>query len=255
MQFLPIKTRRFLPPKDDIYDLLNSFLPPLRSGDILIITSKVLGIHQGRCVKIEKDTLEERNKLIMQEADWYIPPQKRKGMHWHLTIKDYTLIADAGIDRSNGLGYYILWPKNTKKLIREIRRFLKKKYHLKKLGIIVVDSHLVPQRAGTMGISTAFFGFEPLIDYRGTPDIFGRKLKYTRANIVDPLAAISSLLIGEGNEQTPMLLIRGLKFIKFTDRDTSQKLVYPPHMDIYRPLLRVYRRNKKLTNRNNAVKY
>lgn len=245
MQFLPIKTRPFLPPKDNIYDLLRRFLPRLREEDILVITSKILGIHQGRCIKIKEDTLEERDKLIMQEADWYIPRQKRKGMHWHLTIKDYTLIADAGIDRSNGLGYYILWPKNTKKLIREIRAFLKKKYHLKKLGIIVVDSHLVPQRAGTMGISTAFFGFEPLIDYRGKPDIFGRKLKYTRANIVDSLAAISALLIGEGNEQTPMLLIRGLKFIKFTNRDTSHKLVYPPHLDIYRPLLKVYRRNKK----------
>ncbi len=245
MQFLPIKTRPFLPPKDDIYDLLNSFLPPLRNGDVLIITSKVLGIHQGRCVKIQKDTLEERNSLIMQEADWYVPPQKRKGLHWHLTIKDYTLIADAGIDRSNGRGYYILWPRNTKKLIREIRTFLKKKFRLKKLGVIVIDSHLVPLRAGTMGISTGFYGFAPLVDYRGTPDVFGRKLKYTRANIVDPLAAISSLLIGEGNEQTPMLLIRGLKFIKFTDHDTTRQLVYPPHIDIYRPLLQVYRRNKK----------
>lgn len=245
MEFIKIKTRPFRPPQDDIYNLLDQYLPRLREGDILIITSKILGIHQGRCVKIETDTPAEKNKLIMQEADWYIPPQRRRGLHWHLTIKDLTLIADAGIDRSNGNGYYILWPKNTKQLIKEIRHYLKKKFQIEKLGIIVTDSHLIPLRAGTMGTSTAFFGIKPLIDYRGRRDVFGRKLKSTRVNVVDPLAAMGSLLLGEGNEQTPLLIIRGLKFIKFTDSDTSKQLVYPPHIDIYRPLLKVYKRNKR----------
>ncbi len=245
MEFLPVKTRRFLPPKDDIYELVDDYLPRLKDGDILVITSKILGIHQGRSVKIEKDTPEERNKLIMREADWYIPPQKRKNLHWHLTIKDYTLIADAGIDRSNGNGYYLLWAKDTKKLIQEIRHYLKRKFKIKKLGVIVIDSHLIPLRAGTMGISTGFYGFKPWKDYRGTPDVFGRKLKYTRANIVDSLAAISSLLIGEGGESTPMLIIRGLDFVEFTNQDTTRKLLYSPYHDIYKPLLKVYRRVDK----------
>lgn len=244
MKFIPIKTRAMRPPQDDIYPVLDKYLPRLRDGDILVITSKVLGIHQGRTIKIETDTYAERNRIIMREADWYIPPGKRKNMHWHLTIKDYTLIADAGLDRSNGLGYYILWPKNTTKLLREIRVYLQRKFKIKKLGIMAIDSHLVPLRAGTMGISTGFFGFEPIRDYRGKPDIFGRKLKYTRQNIVDPLAAISCLLMGEGHEQTPLLLIRGAKFIKFTSRDTTKKLVYAPQHDIYKPLLKVYKRNK-----------
>ena len=111
---------------------------------------------------------------------------------------------------------------------------------------MAVDSHLVPLRAGTMGISTGFFGFEPLRDYRGQPDVFNRALKYTRQNLVDPLAAASSLLMGEGSEQTPLLVIRGAKFIEFTSRDTTKKLVYPPKLDIYKPLLKVYKRNKKI---------
>lgn len=245
MKFIKVKTRPLLPPKDNLYPVLDKYLPRLREGDILVITSKILGIHQGRSVKIKEDSAEERNELIMQEADWYIPPEKRKNMNWHLTIKDYTLIADAGIDRSNGNGYYLLWPSDTKKLIREIRRYLKKKIKIKKLGIIAIDSHLMPLRAGTMGISTGFYGFWPWRDYRGKPDIFGRKLKYTRANIVDSLAAISSLIIGEGNEQTPMLIIRGLEFIQFTDKDTTKKLLYSPYHDIYKPLLKVYRRVDK----------
>lgn len=244
MHFISVKTRAMRPPRDDIYPVLDNYLPRLREGDILVITSKILGIHQGRCVKIVADTPAERNKLIMREADWYIPPQKRKNMHWHLTIKDFTLNADAGIDRSNGQGYYLLWPKNTIKLLRQIRAYLKKKFKIRHLGIISVDSHLIPLRAGTMGISTGFFGFEPLIDYRGTPDVFGRKLKYTRMNIPDAIAAVSTLLMGEGNEQIPLLVVRGTKQVKFTNQNTTKKLVYPPQHDIYKPLLRVYKRNK-----------
>ncbi|MFH0821097.1 MAG: coenzyme F420-0:L-glutamate ligase, partial [Candidatus Peregrinibacteria bacterium] len=166
---------------------------------------------------------------------------------WHLTIKNYTLIADAGIDRSNANGYYVLWPKNLKSLIKQLRDYLKRKYHLKKLAVIVVDSHLMPLRAGTIGISTGFYGLKPLIDYRGTPDVFGRKLKYTRANIIDSLAAISSLLMGEGKEQTPMLVIRGANFVKFTEKDTARQLLIEPENDVYRPLLKIYRRNRRST--------
>lgn len=245
MQFLPIKTRPFLPPKDDLYQVIDTHLPKLKEGDILVITSKVLGIHQGRCVKIEKDTPEEKNKLIMREAEWYIPPAKRKGVHWHLTIKDKTLIADAGIDKSNGLGYYILWPKNTQKLLKEIRSYLKRKFKLKKIGVMAVDSHLIPLRTGTIGISTGFAGFEPWYDYRGKPDIFGRKLMYTRRNIVDSLAAPAGLLMGEGNERTPMLIIRKPDFVQFTNKNTYRKLSYPLKQDIFYPLLKIYKKNKK----------
>ncbi len=212
----------------------------------MVITSKILGIHQGRCVKIEADTEQERNKLIMREADWYIPPEKRKGLHWHLTIKDKTLNADAGIDRSNGRGYYILWPNNQQKLLKEIRSYLKKKFKLKKLGIISVDSHLIPLRTGTMSISTGFIGFEPWFDYRGKPDIFGRKLKFTRRNVVDSLAAIAGLLMGEGAERLPLLIIRGANLVQFTNKNTYRKLSYPIKNDIFYPLLKIYRRNKKI---------
>lgn len=250
MQFIKVKTRAIIPPKDNIYQVMNESLPKLREGDILIITSKVLAIHQGRCVKIEDESTEEKNRLIIKEADWYVPSAKTAHGHFHLTIKTNTFIGDAGIDKSNGNGYYILWPRNVQKFIKEIRKFLKRKYNLKKLAIIVVDSHLMPLRAGTIGTSIGFYGMQPLIDYRGKPDIFGRKLKVTRANIVDSLAAISGLLMGESSERTPMFIIRDAKFVRFTNQNTYKQLVFPRNKDIYFPLLKAYRRNKKLDKRN-----
>ena len=246
MKFIPIKTRAFLPPKDNIYNLFDKYLPRLREKDILLITSKILGIHQGRCVQVINGSREEKIKLAIQEADLFVPEKDFLKSRYFLTIKNNTLIGTSGIDKSNGNGYYILWPKNTQKLLKEIWKYLRKKNKVKKLGIISIDSVVLPLRAGTSGISTGFYGIEPIIDYRGKPDVFGRKLKVTRANIVDSLSATANLLMGEGNEKTPMLLLKKAGFIKFTTKSTYRKIVIPRESDVYAPLLKVYKtRGKK----------
>lgn len=240
MQFIQVKTRVMVPPRDDVYSVLDAHLPVLCEGDVVIITSKVLAIHQGRCVKMSDDV--DKDDLIIGEAERYIPRSKVPNGNLFLTIKDYTLIPSAGIDESNGNGYYILWPKRTNALLKQIRLYLMKKFHLKKLGVIATDSHTIPLRYGVIGISTGFVGLEPLYDYRGKPDIFGRKLKFTKSNFVDALSAMAVLLMGEGKECMPVVIVRGASFVRFTDRLAYKKLVIPPDKDIYSPLLDVFKR-------------
>jgi F420-0:gamma-glutamyl ligase len=239
MKFIPIKTRAILPPEDDIYAILDESLPQLREGDVLFITSKVLAIHQGRCVKIRPGGLKER--LIKQEADRYAHSHLKSWKNLYLTIKDHTLIANAGIDESNANGYYILWPRRPSALAKEICSYLKRKYKLKKLAVVVTDSHIIPLRHGTLGISIGFYGMEPLYDYRGKPDIFGRLLKHTTKNVVDGLSTMAVLLMGEGDERTPLLVLRGAKFITFTDKDTHRASVVAPDNDLYAPLWRAFK--------------
>lgn len=241
MQFIKVKTRAFIPPKDDVFELLNQHLPKLKEGDVVFIASKVLAIHQGRC--IEKSKIKnQKSKLIKQEADYRLPGQLVAGSEIILTIKDHTLIPSAGIDESNGKGYFILWPKNTNQLCKQICEYLKKRDKVKKLAVIATDSHTTPLRWGTTGISIGFFGLEPLFDYRGKKDIFGRKLKYTQSNIVDALSAMAVLLMGEGSERIPMVIGRGLNFIKFTNKDSYKKLVIDPKKDLYYPILKIFRK-------------
>src|SRR3989344_9536240 len=85
MEFITVKTRVFQPPKDDFYDLLDSSLPRLREGDVLIITSKVLAIHQGRCLKIDPGV--DKDKLIKLEADAFIPRKRVPKEYAILTLK------------------------------------------------------------------------------------------------------------------------------------------------------------------------
>lgn len=239
VKFIPIKTRAILPPRDDIYSVLDESVSDLREGDILFVTSKVLAIHQGRCVKIGTGVHKER--LIRREADRYAHSHLKTWKNLYLTIKDHTLIANAGIDESNANGYYILWPHRPSALAKEIRSYLKRKYKLKKFAVVVTDSHIIPLRHGTLGISIGFYGMEPLYDYRGEPDIFGRLLKHTTKNIVDGLSAMAVLLMGEGNEQTPFLILRGAKFIAFTEKDTHRKSEVAPQNDLYSPFWRAFK--------------
>ena len=243
MQFIKVKTRAILPPQDDIYPILDKYLPKIKDGDVLMVTSKILAIHQGRCVKI--DGVINKDNLIMSEAERFIPRRLVPNGDFLLAIKENTLIASSGIDESNGNGYYILWPKNSVQLAKQIRKYLLEKYKLKNLAVIITDSHTTPLRFGVNGISIGFFGLEPMQDYRGTKDIFGRKLKFTQTNLVDALSAMAVMLMGEGSEQTPMVIIREAKFIKFTDKNTYKKLVIPFEKDIYSPLLKVFRQNKQ----------
>lgn len=238
MDFIPVKTRKLLPPKDDLFSVLDTYLPPLKEGDVLLVTSKVLGIHQGRCVSI-KD-VPDKYALMRQEAEKYVDPEPSAKYPIMLTIKHHTLIASAGIDESNANGYYVLWPENIQQTAKEIWEHIRKIRGIEKLGIIITDSHSLPLRWGVLGVAIGFWGFEPMIDLRGREDIFGRKLAMTQQNVPDAIAALGVLLMGESNESTPLLLVRDFPLITFTDKDVSEQFWVEPKDDMYQEMLKVF---------------
>ena len=68
LEFIPIKTRVVHPPKDDITDIIDSL--EIKDGDIVFITSKIMGISEGRTVKADSI---EKEELIKREAERYLP--------------------------------------------------------------------------------------------------------------------------------------------------------------------------------------
>lgn len=243
MEIIPIKTRIIKPPKDDIYDVIDEFCPKLQEKDIFFITSKILAIHQGLCVPV--DSIKNKDNLIKKEADIFIPRQECPGEYVILTVKNNTLIPSAGIDESNANGYYILWPREPEKEAKKICRYLQKKFLLKNLAVIITDSHTVPMRYGTMGISIGFYGLNPLKNYIDKKDIFGRVITMSQSNIVDSLSVSAVSVMGEGNEQKPMAIIRRANFVEFTEEETYKKLLIPIKEDIYYPLLCNFYKNIK----------
>lgn len=241
LEIIPVRTKKFRPPQDDIFEALES-LPKLKNGDLVFITSKVLAIHQGRCIPISSKV--DKHKLARKESDLYLPKKYKNKYDMQLTIKDQVLIPSSGIDESNGNDHYILWPTNTDKLLKDIHKFLIKRNKIKNLGLISTDSHTTPLRRGVSGIATGIYGVEPIRDMKGKPDVFKRKLKFTQVNLIDPLVGLAVLTMGEANEQTPILVMRGLKNFKFTNRSTYNKISFPLEDDLYYPLLKNFKQSK-----------
>lgn len=235
-----IKTRILKPPKDDLFQVIGASLKFLPEKSILVITSKVISIEQGRCIPIGR--YPEKDTLVRREADLYLPRKFVPGAWVMHTMKNNVFIPSAGIDESNADGYYILWPHNVKRTAKELWRWLRKKYHVKDLGVIITDSHTIPLRRGVLGISLAHYGFAPLKDYRDTPDLFGRLLKMTQTNIADGFAAAAVVLMGEGKESTPLCIIEDVPWIKFVEKPATSRKPFSSFEiktkeDLYYPLL------------------
>jgi len=236
LNFIPIKTRVVMPPQDEIWDIVDGL--EVEEGDIVFITSKILGIHEGRTVKMGD---VEKEELIRREAEFWLPYAHRAGFKTNLTITQNVLIPAAGIDESNSNGYYVMWPENPDALCAEIRTRLMQKYGLTKLGVVTTDSHTTPLRWGVTGIAIGLAGVEPLEDIRGNKDIFGRSMKVTQVNRIDALAGMATLLMGESAETRPIVILRGYEGIVFSDEASMQDFKILPEDDIYQPLLDVMR--------------
>lgn len=250
MKTTPIKTEKIRAGQNDIFSVLNRYVKKMPDGSILAITSKIVSLCEGRVVKVSE---ADKDKLIEEEADLYLP-RKLSKYRIIFAIKGNILIPSAGIDQSNAGGYYVLWPKNPQKTANKIRKYLKKKFRLKKVGVIITDSKTTPLRWGTSGVAIAHSGFKALHSYIGKPDIFGRKLKMTKANIMDALAASAVLTMGEGDEQTPLAIMENLPFVEFQRRDPSpsalKSLRIKMEDDLYAPLLKAVKWHKGRHGKN-----
>lgn len=238
MKVQAIKTRKFLPPQDNLEDLFDA-VKDLKENSVVAITSKVVSIGEGRCVEINKI---EKDELAVQEADLYLPRKLSPGGMILTTIKNNMLVASSGVDESNGNNFYILWPENPKLSAKKIWEYLKKKYKVKNIGIIITDSRLVPLRRGVVGIAIAYFGFNPLKDYRNTKDLFGREFRMETSNLPDSLASAAVLEMGEGSESKPIVIISEIPDIEFIQTEYKGKTLddsfeIPLKMDMFSPFL------------------
>lgn len=211
MQIKSLKTEKILPFKQDIFSVLDKYLAEMPEHSILAVTSKIVAICEGNVIKKGE---AEKDEITKKEADFYLP-SKLNNYGFMLTIKNGILTPTAGIDESNGNGYYVLWPENPQQSANEILDYLKSRFKRTEIGVVITESKTTPLRWGTTGVAIAHSGFLALKDYIGKPDIFGVEMRVTKANLMDALAAAAVLIIGEGAEQTPLALIEDLPFIEW----------------------------------------
>lgn len=237
MRITPYTTPKLLSGKYEIFTVLAEALPSLQEKTVVAVSSKIVALCEGRTVPIAD---VDKDALIAGEAEWYLPRSLNR-YNVSFTITHGMLVPTAGIDESNGNGHYVLWPQDPQASANAIRAFLAKHFNVQDVGVVLTDSMVHPLRWGVTGIAIASSGFEPVKDCIGAPDLFGRKLQYTKESVQDGLAAAASLVMGEGAQQTPLAVIEDVPFVSFTRRDpTAEELaamLIAPADDLFGPFL------------------
>lgn len=234
MHIVPIKTHK-IKLQESAIELWDRYISDLEENTIVVITSKIISVLEGRLVC--KNTVS-KEALIRQEADCMLKSSLVE--HMSITIKDGLLLMNAGIDESNGDGFYILYPLDVWQSAYQVWLHLRQRHGCQNLGVLITDSHTRIMRRGVTGMALSWCGFDPLYSYVGQTDLYERLLRVTQLNVADSLAAAAVLVMGEGSEQTPIALIKKAPHVTFQDRPPTPEehstLCVDAREDIYAPL-------------------
>ena len=236
---------------DDLGELIASALKrngvTPRAGDVLVVAQKIVSKAEGRVVDLA--TVEPSAKALALAAEVDKDPRLVEVIlselvrvvraHRGVMIVEHKLgfiMANAGVDQSNvapvdGSPRVLLLPENPDRTAETLRRGLKAATGVD-VAVIINDSFGRPWRQGTVGVAIGVAGLPALIDLRGQPDLFGRKLEATVIGYADEIAAAASLQMGQADEATPAVLIRGLSWS--APQSTAASIIRSPNEDLFR---------------------
>ncbi|MBU1034098.1 coenzyme F420-0:L-glutamate ligase [Patescibacteria group bacterium] len=242
---------RIIEANDDLFVLIDEAVAAdsnlkghLPENSVLAISSKIISYCQGCLVKKEIDSKAQKHALVRKEAELYTDPNSSK-FDLMLSIKNSTLIVNAGIDESNaslnGESCFVLWPEKIQETINGVWKYLRNKHGLKNFGVITTDSRSFPLRWGVVGTTIASCGFKSLNNHIGQKDIFGRKMVMEQVNVAEALGVAATFEMGEVAEKTPFVLVSDLEKVQFLDREPSEEELENSKIDLkddlYAPLL------------------
>ena len=199
---------------------------PLKSGDIVVVTQKVVSKAEGRTVdlaEIEPSDFARRFsipsgrdprlvELVIRESVGIVRQDFDRGILITETTHGF-VCANSGIDASNVVGddTVTLLPKDPDGSARELLRRFIGETGIPELAVIITDTFGRAWREGHVNFAIGVAGMEPFIDYRGQPDVQSKVMGVTKIATADEVAAASELVMGKV-EQVPVVIARGVRF-------------------------------------------
>ncbi|WP_414641962.1 coenzyme F420-0:L-glutamate ligase [Amycolatopsis sp.] len=231
LEILPLTGLPEFRPGDDLTGAIVEAAPWLRSGDVLVVTSKIVSKAEGRLVKVPADPEvrdAERRKLVEQEAVRVVARIARTVItENHLGIVQ----AASGIDASNVEGDEVaLLPADPDASALALRNGLRERLGVE-VAVVVTDTMGRAWRVGQTDAAIGASGLRVLHAYRGEVDGQGNELAVTEVAVADELAAAADLVKGKLGG-TPVAVVRGLDI--FDDGSTARSLVRPLDEDLFR---------------------
>lgn len=223
---------------DEIASLVQELFD-LEDGDILCLASTIVAKSEGRFRDLGdfRPSIEaERIAKVLVKDPRFIQAVLDESVDV-LVENPFLLVVtkighiciNAGIDQSNvGSGRILLLPEDPCASADRIRSGL-----TKDCAVVITDTCGRPFRCGVAGVAVGWSGIAALKDWRGKRDIYGKALEITLESIVDEVASMANILMGEAGDGTPAVVIRGLNYPR-----SGGTLFRPESEDVIRRLLK-----------------
>jgi coenzyme F420-0:L-glutamate ligase/coenzyme F420-1:gamma-L-glutamate ligase len=213
------------------------------SGDIVVVTQKIVSKAEGRLVDLDTVTpspfaaeIAKNQAKDAQLVEMVLRESRRVVKMDQRTIITETrhglVCANAGVDESNVAGKrtVALLPLDPDQSARRLRARLKELTALD-LAVIVSDTFGRPWREGFVNVAIGVAGLSPIKDYRGLPDTEGHVLQATMLAVADELASAAELVMGK-LEGVPVAVIRGYSYSP--GEGSAAELVRSRDTDLFR---------------------
>jgi coenzyme F420-0:L-glutamate ligase/coenzyme F420-1:gamma-L-glutamate ligase len=215
---------------------------PLRAGDVLVVSQKVVSKAEGRMLYLPDVTpsaialglapaLDRDPRLvevILRESRRIV--RMDRGILIAETHHGW-VCANAGVDQSNvAQDWVVLLPADPDGSARALReRVAALTGH--DLGIIVADTFGRPWREGLTNVAIGASGLAALESYLGQRDPAGRELQATVLAVADEVASAAELVMGK-LRRIPVAIVRGLEARR--DELGSKPLLRDRGRDLFR---------------------
>jgi len=241
LQIIPLHIEKEIEPLDDLSELI-LMSSDLHDGDILVVAQKIVSKQEGRIVDlstVKPSLLSEGissqyqkdpriTELILSEAKRIV---RMKNGIIIVETNNGVICANAGVDESNVKeGYATLLPINSDISAQTIRNKIREQTN-KNVAVIISDTFGRPFRMGQTNCAIGISGLNPILNYAGTLDSFGKILRITEIAVADELSAVAELVMGKALK-CPVAIIRDYSF-KLEDH-VIDELIRPENEDLFK---------------------
>ena len=217
---------------------------PIQSGDVVVVTQKVVSKAEGRVLHLEGIepsalalTITEGHRrdprhteLILRESQRVV--RMDRGVIISETHHGF-ICANAGIDASNipGSDTVCLLPVDSDVSARGIRKAIKDRLDVD-VAVVISDTFGRPWRHGATNVAIGIAGLDPMLSYVGLEDSHGNLMHTTVIAVADELAATAELVTGKV-EGVPVSIIRGYRY-QPAEHTSHWDLIREPDKDLFR---------------------
>ncbi len=248
LSILPVKGIPDIKRGDDVGKLIVERVEnqgdEFQSGDIAVISQKIVSKAEGRMVALSKiipsdfaETIANQTGKDPRQVEVVLRESKKiirmRGGHLITETTHGFICANSGVDQSNvgkTRDSVTLLPRNPDASADRIRKTI---HHVTgtDVPVIITDTFGRAWRVGQVNFAIGISGMKPIRDYKGTKDMYRRTLQVTEIAVADELASAAELVMNKA-DKVPVAIVRGYKAPK--GRGRIRDLLRPEEFDLFR---------------------